>query len=241
MKTLTFNQTIEECDSTNDLAKSLGLAGCPHGTWISAKIQNQGRGRQDRKWISLEGNLFFSMVVRIHDSSLWTWIPLVAGLACAEAIEMVHPEFEIKLKWPNDLLLSGSKVGGILCEGVTQKDGAFVVVGIGLNCLKAPENIDQKAIHLNSSRVDAIREELIFKLIEKYKNLEQEGPMVIRAFYKNRAIHSSGVEITWNQGGGKFVDIDSRGGLVVELPDGSHKTLIAEEISQVRATPKASV
>ena len=63
------NRVVERCVSTNDLARSLGEAGAPHGTWVSAKVQEAGRGRLGRKWESLEGNLFLSLIARLENKS----------------------------------------------------------------------------------------------------------------------------------------------------------------------------
>ena len=133
------NQVIESCESTNDLARELGEAGYPHGTWISARQQSRGRGRLGRQWQSIEGNLFLSIIVRPEMRELWTWVPMATAIAIAEALRSLFPELPVQVKWPNDLWVHGKKLGGILCEAVGGRADSFIVIGIGLNCAVAPE------------------------------------------------------------------------------------------------------
>lgn len=152
------NRVLDRCASTNDLARELGEAGAPHGTWVSARAQDQGRGRLGREWRSLEGNLFLSLVARIEDKSRWTWVPLATAVAVARWAEAAGPRFaplahRLRIKWPNDLWVvepgappgaPGDKLGGILCEAVGNRAGSFLVIGLGLNCAHAPEGLDQR-------------------------------------------------------------------------------------------------
>ncbi|MGZ3687626.1 MAG: biotin--[acetyl-CoA-carboxylase] ligase, partial [Bdellovibrionota bacterium] len=142
------NQVVDECESTNDLARALGEAGAPHGTWISARRQTRGRGRAGRDWQSEEGNLFISLVARVKDPALWSWVPLAAAVAVTRAVGRDFPEIPVRIKWPNDLWVRNRKLGGILCEGVGTRE-AFIVIGIGLNCASAPEILERPATSLS--------------------------------------------------------------------------------------------
>ena len=84
-ESLTHNQVVESCDSTNNLARELARAGAPNGTWISAKKQSSGRGRLGRTWASRGENLYLSMVFRLESTALAGWIPLRLGLAAHAA------------------------------------------------------------------------------------------------------------------------------------------------------------
>ena len=117
----------------------LAQAGVEHGTVVLADSQSEGRGRLSRLWFSPPGvNLYCSIVIRKAISadrhSEWlSWLPLTAALAAAEAIETVAAT-SVAVKWPNDLLIAGRKIGGILCEsGTNPPSGPFQVIGIGLN------------------------------------------------------------------------------------------------------------
>lgn len=129
----------DQIGSTNREAVSLAQAGVEHGTVVLADSQSEGRGRLSRLWFSPPGvNLYCSIVMRkaisANRHSEWlSWLPLTAALAAAEAIETVAAT-SVAVKWPNDLLIAGRKIGGILCEsGTNPRSGPFQVIGIGLN------------------------------------------------------------------------------------------------------------
>ena len=125
---------LEETRSTNDVARTLALAGAPHGTVVSARRQVGGRGRLGRQWWSpSEGAVATSIILR-PTVPLERLAPtaLVAGLAAAETLEGLG--VPVRLKWPNDLLIDGLKVGGILSELVEDDAGRpIIIVGLGLN------------------------------------------------------------------------------------------------------------
>jgi BirA family biotin operon repressor/biotin-[acetyl-CoA-carboxylase] ligase len=118
---------------------ALGQADAEHGTLILADAQTAGRGRLGRRWFSPPGiNLYASVVVRRRIEAVrlaqWlSWLPLMTALGVAEAVDTVAGT-SIAVKWPNDLLIAGRKIGGILCEsGSSLRSGAFQVIGIGIN------------------------------------------------------------------------------------------------------------
>ena len=125
--------------STNREAVQLAQADVEHGTVVIAESQTAGRGRLSRTWFSPPGvNLYCSIILRTaHPPERLTewlsWLPLVSGLAAAEAIEQVSP-IRVSVKWPNDLLISERKAGGILCEsGTGTRSDPFQIIGIGIN------------------------------------------------------------------------------------------------------------
>src|SRR5688572_1154875 len=128
-----------ELDSTNRLAADLARAGAPDGVVVGADHQTAGRGRRGRTWESRPGaSLLVSVILRPAPAL----VTLAAGVAAAEACEAVAG-VEVGLKWPNDLLVDGAKVGGILSELVA---GA-AVVGLGVNLAWAPAG----AAHLGAA------------------------------------------------------------------------------------------
>jgi BirA family biotin operon repressor/biotin-[acetyl-CoA-carboxylase] ligase len=125
--------------STNREAVQLAQAKIEHGTVVIADSQTAGRGRLSRSWFSPPGtNLYCSIILRTgrppERLAEWlSWLPLISALAVAEAIEQVSSA-QVSVKWPNDLLISERKVGGILCEsGTGAGSGPFQIIGIGLN------------------------------------------------------------------------------------------------------------
>lgn len=128
--------------STNDVARALAERGCAAGTCVLAEEQTAGRGRASRTWASPPGlGIWMSLVLRPAGLAAPGVLPLLVGLAAAQALDPFCRPAAVQVKWPNDLLLGGRKLGGILCEGAWEQGRlAFVVAGIGLNVLQAPED-----------------------------------------------------------------------------------------------------
>jgi BirA family biotin operon repressor/biotin-[acetyl-CoA-carboxylase] ligase len=132
--------------STNDLAKQKAEAGAPHGTLLIAEEQTAGRGRGDNRWSTPAGSaLAFSLILR--PGALPTGGPLalnvLGALAVSEAIESLGGEPQIK--WPNDVLMAGKKVAGVLVEAAWREDKLeYTVIGIGVNVLPAAVPPDEQ-------------------------------------------------------------------------------------------------
>lgn len=147
---------FEQTQSTNDLALDAARKGGAHGTVFVADAQGAGRGRRGRQWECPPGmGLLFSVLLRPTAIPLEVagWIPLVAGLSCAEALASLFEKLHsVALKWPNDLVLptdaapGWKKLGGILCESalpalssaipLNDADRGYAVIGIGLNLIQ---------------------------------------------------------------------------------------------------------
>jgi BirA family biotin operon repressor/biotin-[acetyl-CoA-carboxylase] ligase len=122
--------------STNDEAKKGARSGAPHGaTWV-AEEQTAGRGRQGRSWVSPRGeNLLFSVLLRVDCvPSRLPLVAIVAGLAVRDAVARAAPRADVRIKWPNDVLVGTKKIAGILVEAITVgRRIEAVVVGAGVN------------------------------------------------------------------------------------------------------------
>lgn len=132
-------ELFDSIPSTNREAVRLAQADVEHGTVVVADSQTAGRGRLSRTWFSPPGaNLYCSVILKAPRPAdrltEWlSWLPLVSALAAAEAIEAVS-SLHVSVKWPNDLLISERKIGGILCESGTGTGASpFQIIGIGLN------------------------------------------------------------------------------------------------------------
>ncbi|WP_394822011.1 biotin--[acetyl-CoA-carboxylase] ligase [Pendulispora albinea] len=127
---------LEETTSTNDEAKRAAKVGAPHGaTWIS-ESQTAGRGRQGRQWISPRGeNVLLSVLARIPcPPPRLPLLSLVAGLASRDAIARAAPEADVRVKWPNDVVIDGRKVSGVLVEAqFAASHVESLVIGVGMN------------------------------------------------------------------------------------------------------------
>lgn len=143
-------RTVSETGSTNaDLAAGLRSGETlSEGHWLVADRQSAGRGRQGRKWFDGHGNFMGSTIVRPHERDpAPSSLALLAGLALYEAVvPLIATPADLSLKWPNDLMLGGAKLAGILLE----REGDAIVVGIGVNLAAAPELPDRRTVALSA-------------------------------------------------------------------------------------------
>jgi BirA family biotin operon repressor/biotin-[acetyl-CoA-carboxylase] ligase len=135
-----------ETPSTQDEAKEAARAGAPHGAGFVTDAQTSGRGRRGRNWTASPGaDLTFSLVMRPAAGAGYAhMLNLAAALAARDALEEILPETgaPVGVKWPNDVLVNGRKICGIICEGsVMGRDLAYAVLGIGVNVNGAPERL----------------------------------------------------------------------------------------------------
>lgn len=122
-------QVLAECDSTNLQLQALAKAGAPAGTLLLAERQTAGRGRRGRSWYQGPHSLAFSLLWRLPDDRPPSGLSLAVGLAIAEALPVTSAK-PVQLKWPNDVLLDGRKIAGILIESAGPQ---CFVIGIGIN------------------------------------------------------------------------------------------------------------
>lgn len=134
---------VDVTGSTNDDLLEAGKQGAPHGTGLAARAQTAGRGRRGHKWDSTAGNLLLSIVLRPRvDPAKYSGLAAVSGLAVLEALEKQGLANKIGLKWPNDLVARGRKLGGILVEAARDNEGKpFAVCGIGVNVNYTPQEV----------------------------------------------------------------------------------------------------
>jgi BirA family transcriptional regulator, biotin operon repressor / biotin---[acetyl-CoA-carboxylase] ligase len=203
---------LRRTDSTNERARELAGRGAPHGTLVTASEQTAGRGRQGRSWTAPPGRaLLCSLVIRKPPRLL----PLAAGVAVAE---LVGPQ--ARVKWPNDVLVSGRKVAGILVEGRPQEHWA--VLGIGLNAALRdqdfpPELRDRAGtLGLEPEAIEPTLSELLH-LLGRW--IAAEPGAVLEALRARDALLHRPVR--WARGAGQGAGIDRDGRLVVVTADGT--------------------
>ena len=176
---------FEETDSTNDLATRAGDDGLPEGLVIFAESQRAGRGRLGRKWTSTPGQaLLFSVLLRPATVPVARWPELTfcAALAVAETAEQFTGQ-PARVKWPNDVLVAGRKVAGILLEAHHRHTPGFVVVGIGVNVLQQPTDfapeLRERAGSLAMAMADQpppTRHEVAVRLLERLGTYYTQWP-----------------------------------------------------------------
>lgn len=213
----------QELESTNCLALQLiKNNSINHNQIILADLQTAGKGRMGKNWASPEGNLYFSLILKpqkpINISAQLSFLSAVAmGLTLAK----FGAEKKINYKWPNDILIDGKKVAGILLES----DADFVVLGVGVNIKFYPENTTYPATSLHQEDfIISNKENLLKKFLENFSNLYQKwlnfGFAPIRNLWLAEAFNL-GKEIKVNLPGkslsGVFKDVNKEGNLVLEI------------------------
>jgi BirA family biotin operon repressor/biotin-[acetyl-CoA-carboxylase] ligase len=200
-------------DSTNARLRELAAQGAPHGTLVTADEQTAGRGRQGRTWTAPPNTaLLLSLLIRDPPRLL----PLAAGAAVADLAEQLdHPA---QIKWPNDVLLDGRKLAGILVEGRPQEDWA--VLGIGLNVAIEPDQFptDLKTTAATLNLSPALIEEVLQSLLKQLTRWTvAPDDQVLEAVRKRDALR--GRPVSWTGGRGIAAGIDASGRLIVQTKD----------------------
>ena len=212
--------------STNDRARGLATAGAPHGTLVTASMQTAGRGRQGRRWSAPTGALLMSVVLRQPGALL----PLAAAVAVARACGDAA-----RVKWPNDVLLDGRKVAGILAEGRPQE--GWVVLGIGINVAVRPGDLPEDVratatgLGLDPGDVPAVLARVLTEL-EAVLTLPREA--LLDAWSARDALRSQPVR--WAGGTGIAEGVDTDGRLRVQT-DAGPVALDAGEVHLRRRSP----
>jgi len=237
---------LELTVSTNDDARTLAREGAEEGSFVFSEVQENGRGRQGRKWIARAGDTLLGSILlrpplRPQDATL---LPLVAATAINTALQEAGLTGS-GIKWPNDVLVNGRKVCGILCEMSVDMDGIeFAVLGFGLNvhtpASAFPPELQEIACSLASATGDAWnRPELAGRILRQFDRLlamtySGKRRQVLDEWRKGSVTLGQEVAITRTDGHQEFgvaEDVDEVGALVVRLADGSLKTFHSGEVS----------
>jgi BirA family transcriptional regulator, biotin operon repressor / biotin---[acetyl-CoA-carboxylase] ligase len=231
--------------STNDVAMQLGQDGEPHGALVLAEFQTAGRGRAGRAWVSEKSSgIHMTVLLRPPVSPAQApMLTLIAGLAARDAVGDVTG-LSGDIRWPNDLLLHGKKIGGVLTEMHAEPDRVrFVVIGIGINVnqSKMPKELDTIAtsLRIETGRPHS-RSELVVRLLghlERYYNLflsRGGGPLVERfaevsSFYKGKRVR---ITTTTESYTGVTAGLEPSGLLRVLRDDGSTEPVVAGDVRE---------
>jgi BirA family biotin operon repressor/biotin-[acetyl-CoA-carboxylase] ligase len=227
---------FEQVSSTNDVARSLAEGGAPEGTTVLARTQTQGRGRLGRRWVSPPGGLWLSVVLRpIAAPHELARLGLAVGVACSRAVERCCG-LRVGLRWPNDLVVQGKKVGGILLEA--GPEGRWVVVGIGVNVHVPHEELPEGACSLHevaASPVDrgALLQTLLAELELVYEVFRGGDWATLLQWWRGRSTtlgRRVRVHVTSGVYEGVAEDVDEDGALILRLPDGGRLRVVAGEV-----------
>jgi BirA family transcriptional regulator, biotin operon repressor / biotin---[acetyl-CoA-carboxylase] ligase len=228
---------METVDSTNAEARRRAKAGEPGPLWIWSARQSQGRGRGGREWISRPGNLFASLLIGVNaPQRVAGQIALLAGIVAYDTIAKLiayEGRSELLLKWPNDILLAGEKLAGVLLENVgsTVENRSVVVIGTGINLASHPEDLPQPAISLGAYDImvtpgDAL--EVLAATTHEWLARWGEGscfPTIRRAWLDRAgpAGRPLRVKVEGEETEGVYGGLDADGALRLMTPDGEYR------------------
>jgi BirA family transcriptional regulator, biotin operon repressor / biotin---[acetyl-CoA-carboxylase] ligase len=238
-------------NSTNAQALSLARGGERGPLWVTAERQTQGRGREGRGWVSEPGNLYASLLLAAPaPPQRWPQLSFVAALAAHDAISQTAAPAGsgVAIKWPNDLMLDGAKLGGILIEGESGAN-APVAIGIGLNCVSHPRVSDYTTTDLAAAGMNVSAAVLFAQLsksmVERLLQWNRgEGFPSVRADWLGRAI-GIGERISVRAAGlrlsGEFESLDEEGRLLLRLPGGRISIISTGDVIMAPAPAPSSV
>ena len=211
--------------------------GAPEGLWLRADAQDGGRGRLGRIWESPKGNLFASVIVRLRDTDpAPAGLAFVTAVAAYDAVRQIAPQVDVFLKWPNDILAhDGSKICGMLLERASDA----VVVGIGLNLVWHPQNLDRKVSDLRTlgaTPPDAQAAlEIMAETFARHLSIWRQSGMDSIVRYWEAQAHPRGTALSAKLPDGEQVDglyagLDADGALQLRLADGSIRAIHAADV-----------
>lgn len=235
---------FEQLDSTQDYVKALTVQGDNGPLWVRADKQELGRGRLGRLWVSKSGNLYTSGLYPWNSPlALKPLASFVTALALAEILDRYIDPTDIRLKWPNDVLVQGAKIAGILLEGGDN----WLIIGIGLNLEHHPDDLAYPATHLLAHIAEdklnkaepvyagpaPILAELAQNISDKLQALQSHGFAQFREDWLRRA-NRQGETIQVRLGNeiisGVFESLSENGALQLRLANGSLREIVAGDV-----------
>jgi BirA family biotin operon repressor/biotin-[acetyl-CoA-carboxylase] ligase len=220
---------VAETGSTNSDLIALARLGEAEGIWLRAERQSGGRGRHGRVWQSPPGNLHASTLVRLRAADPPApSLALVAAIAIHEAVSSFVPE--VRIKWPNDLVVRGAKLAGILLE----REGEAVIAGFGVNLAAAPEGLERPTTSLTDELGEApdpdhFLDRLVQSFSSQLEAWRRLGLERLRSDWLERA-HPVGTPLSTAEGEGLFDGLEEDGALRLRLADGTCRVIHAGDI-----------
>jgi BirA family transcriptional regulator, biotin operon repressor / biotin---[acetyl-CoA-carboxylase] ligase len=222
---------FETIDSTNLEAARLTASGENGPLWLISDEQHAGKGRLGRQWSSPLGNIYSTLLITIDASQTITpQLGFVVALAVHDTVQHHCPSQSVKLKWPNDCLLDGGKVAGILCENLGQ---GHVALGCGINITSSPRGLAYKTAHIGNTTVQQVF--LTYRTnLQSRLNQWNNGtgfPTIITDWETRAANLNQPIAINSKQG--TFRGLANDGALRLEKADGTVELLYAGDVSPV--------
>lgn len=223
---------FDEVDSTMDIARELARKQCPHFSVVIAGRQKKGRGRLKRNWLSSEGGLYFTIVVRPKISPVLSLrVNFAASMILAQTLRNMF-NINAMVKWPNDVLVDGKKISGILSEMEAEIDRvSFISIGIGINVNNDPTPYEPMATSLKKILGKEIpRIEVLKVFLHHFEDAlnDEDFDHVVSEWKRYTETLNRHVRIvtTHEVSEGLAVDVDDNGALILKLEDGSVKKII---------------
>lgn len=223
--------------STNDKAKELAKKGISNLVVVAEK-QSKGRGRFGREWSSGLGGLYMTIVLKEKELDKVRYLTLIASVAVARTMENLS-NLDVKVKWPNDVLINDKKICGILTETISGKENyAFVGIGANVNQNKFDKKISNKATSLKiefdkNYNIEKIINEIIKEFNNLYQYYKNKNYKKIISIWKKHS-HTLGKKIKVKTLSGvyigKAVDIDNSCNLILRLKNGKFKKIVEGDI-----------
>lgn len=234
-------EVLDTCDSTNSRLMAEASTRDAHGRVLVCETQTAGRGRRDRAWYSSTGgSLTFSLAWRFPSDTLLSGLGLAVGVAVAESLEGLGVE-GVKLKWPNDILADGGKLGGILIEAQSRPgQGTTAVIGIGLNHTLPEDlslNADLRPVDLRSIRErPPTRNDLLAGILRGLARglpvFAEHGFAAFRDRFQSRAAYLGEWVVVRNEGSeqetGRYFGVDADGAMLLSGSGGVSRILIGD-------------
>jgi len=236
---------FEELDSTQNFAQQIAADKKENGTIVIAEKQTSGRGRLDRKWTSPKGGIWFSLIIHPKfDISSSTLIPILSAVALSKSIKKILG-VETEVKWPNDIILNGKKVAGILVDASVQANNIeYLILGIGINfdidtkklekrLSKTPNFYGVNSLRGNNNKTPPkiLLKEFLFQFEKNLSSLDKgEKAKIVKEWTKKAA--GIGRKITINTSSGKISGIsqgiDSDGALKIKTKKKIERVLVGD-------------
>lgn len=217
-------------DSTNAECRRIADEGYGGNVWVVSREQSAGRGRRGREWVSRTGNLFASLLYGIDcDLGTASQLSFVTALAVRDTIaDILQSSEHVRCKWPNDILVGGRKISGILLETAGQggDSPSHVIIGIGINVKHHPENPQYPATNLKHENAEVelerVMESLVGSMAHWISRWKDHGFTLIRKAWKDNAMGLGEdiiVRLPDEELRGRFVDLDENGALILAVGD----------------------
>ena len=227
--------------STNDEAKHLARDGAEEGTLVWAREQTAGRGRRGRGWVSPRGNLYLSLVLRPDcPAGRAAQLGFVAALAVGDALRAILPRIErLTYKWPNDVLIDGRKIAGVLLESETvgSEKLSFIVVGVGVNLTVSPHGMEFPATSIMEEGLGEVMPEVTLEQFAAHfrswnTRWRAEGFAPVRAAWLAAAaiVHGEPIRVRLESRVlcGRLLDLDHEGNLLLDCAGGCRRIAAGE-------------